>query len=696
MSWIDWLIVLVPLTIIAIVGFRTQKHVNSVAEFMAGGRLGGRYLVCNAKGEAGMAVISMVAGFELFYEAGFTIAWWQKMTVPLGLFIALTGYIIYRYRETRVMTLAQFFEVRYSRNFRLFAGMLAFLSGVINYGIFPAVSSRFFVYFCGFPQSLNFSFFEVPTYAVIMVVYLTLALTMSLTGGQLTVMITDCIEGLLSLIMFLCIITALLVMFDWSQIQSVMAAAPPGKSMLNPFDIAKAKDFNLWYVLIGMMGSVYAVMAWQGSHAFNSCAKNAHEAKMGAILGTWRNSTKTLVIFLLAICAVTFLKHPDFAAQSVHVQEVLNKITDPQIQTQMRMPVAISLMLPVAIKGMFCAIMLFGLLACDSSYLHSWGSIFIQDIILPLKKKPLTPKQHINLLRTAIVGVAIFGFCFSLLFRQTEYILMFFALTGAIFVGGAGSVIAGGLYWKKGTAAGAWAAMLAGSGLAVGGIVLQQCWKTLYPLLCKLLPNMQFIVDSPNKFPVNGQYMYFWAMVLAIALYVIVSLLTCKKDFNMDKMLHRGKYALSDDKIKTEFAKRWTWGSIIGIDRNFTAGDKAISVSVFSWTMFWWVVFVIITIWNMFSPWPISWWGTYWHYYAIIIPLIVGVITTVWFVCGGIHDLRELYRDLKVYKSDVHDDGTVSNKNGQVLPDNYIDFVESEEETETASKPYPGKPSKMD
>ena len=611
MSWIDWMIVLIPLVIVAVIAFRTQKHVTGVAEFMAGGRLGGRYLVCNARGEAGMAIISMVAGFELFYEAGFTIAWWQKMTIPLGLFIALSGYIIYRYRETRAMTLAQFFEIRYSRNFRLFAGMLAFLSGIINYGIFPAVSSRFFVYFCGFPQALFLFGFEVPTFAVIMAIYLTLALTMSLTGGQLTVMITDCIEGLLTLVMFLVIITALLLMFDWSQIQTVMSSAPPGKSMLNPFDIGNAKDFNIWYVLIGMMGSVYAVMAWQGSHGFNSCAKNAHEAKMGAILGTWRNSTKTLVFFLLAICAITFLKHPDFAAQSMHVQEILNKISDPQIQTQMRMPVAVSLMLPVAIKGMFCSIMLFGLLACDSSYLHSWGSIFIQDVVLPLKKKPLTPEQHINLLRTAIVGVAIFGFCFSLFFRQTEYILMFFALTGAIFVGGAGSVIAGGLYWKKGTAAGAWAAMLAGSGLAVTGIILQQFWKALHPWMILFLPQIQIIADNPRKFPINGQYMFFGAMVTSIFLYVFISLLTCRKNFNMEKMLHRGQYALAEDKVKAEFAKRWSWGSIIGIDHNFTAGDKAISISVFSWTMFWWVVFIVVTLWNIFSPWPVSRWAIY-------------------------------------------------------------------------------------
>ena len=696
MSWIDWTIVLVPLIIITIIAFMTQKHVTSVAEFMAGGRLGGRYLVCNARGEMGMAVISMVAMFELFYEAGFTISWWQKVTIPLGLFIALSGYIYYRYRETRAMTLAQFFEIRYSKSFRLFAGSLGFLSGLINYGIFPAVSARFFVYFCGLPQDVYIMSHAIPTFAIVMAIYLTLALIMTLTGGQLTVMITDCIEGLLALIMFIVIIVALLLIFDWSQIQEAMSYTPVGKSMLNPFDIGKAQDFNIWYVLIGVVGGIYGVMAWQGGHAFNSCAKNAHEAKMGAILGTWRNLSKGLMVTLLAVCAITFLKHPDFAAQAAHVQEVLNKISDPQIQNQMRMPIAINYMLPIAIKGMLCSIMLFGLLACDSSYLHSWGSIFIQDIILPLRKKPLPPKLHINLLRWAIIGVAVFGFFFSLLFRQTEYILMFFALTGAIFLGGAGSVIVGGLYWKKGTTAGAWAAMISGSGLAVGGIILQQCWKAIHPWLLQLFPNIPFIASNAAKFPVNGQVMYFWAMVASLALYFIVSLLTCKEDFNLERMLHRGKYAVADDNVKIEFEKRWSWSSIIGIDEHFTKTDKAISTSIFSWTMFWWIVFIVVSIWNLVNPWPLSWWATYWHYYAIIIPLVIGVVTTVWFLWGGIADLHELYIDLKTYKSDASDNGIVPLAEEQVFPDNYVDFVKYENETQEEPKSYPGKLSKMD
>ena len=71
---------------------------------------------------------NVIAQFELFFLAGFTYAWWLTFNNIVWLFILLSGFIIYRYRESRVMTLAQFFEMRYSRRFRLFMGVLAFLS----------------------------------------------------------------------------------------------------------------------------------------------------------------------------------------------------------------------------------------------------------------------------------------------------------------------------------------------------------------------------------------------------------------------------------------------------------------------------------------------------------------------------------------------------------------------------------------
>ena len=101
----------------------------------------------------------------------------------------------------------------------------------------------------------------------------------------------------------------------------------------------------------------------------------------------------------------------------------------------------------------------------------------------------------------------------------------------AIYVGGAGAVIIGGLYWKKGTTEGAWSALITGSGLAVGGILARLIWP---------------------EFPLNGMQVSFTACLSAVVVYVVVSLLTCKEDFNMDRLLHRGQYA----KITTEVGER--------------------------------------------------------------------------------------------------------------------------------------------
>ena len=53
-------------------------------------------------------------------------------------------------------------------------------------------------------------------------------------------------------------------------------------------------------------------------------------------------------------------------------------------------------------------------------------------------------------------------------------------------------------------------------------------------------------------------------------------------------MLHRGQYALesSPDKSPPTARRRFSWGGILGFDRDFTLGDKIISSSVFIWSLF--------------------------------------------------------------------------------------------------------------
>jgi SSS family solute:Na+ symporter len=308
--------------------------------------------------------------------------------------------------------------------------------------------------------------------------------------------------------------------------------------------------------------------------------------------------------------------------------------------------------------------MLFAMLACDGSYMHSWGSIFVQDVILPFRKKPFMPQQHIRILRWSIAAVGLFAFLFGLLFHQTEYILMFFAITGAIFLGGSGCAVLGGLYWKRGTTAAAWSSMLAGSILATGGIVLQQCWQWICPTLIKAVQQGDFhdyLVRHTDKFPINGQIIWFIAICTAVILYVVVSLLTCKEAFNMDRMLHRGPYATdaTPEKSPETLKKQPAWGRVLGFDREFTLGDKMISASVFVWSVFWFAVFAVGSLWYLWRPWPLRIWGHYWYIYGILLPFVIGVITTVWFTWGGVRDLRRLFVALRTVRRSDLDDGTV-------------------------------------
>lgn len=70
--------------------------------------------------------------------------------------------------------------------------------------------------------------------------------------------------------------------FSWFQdLAPAMLDRDPGKSMLNPFDIHHLRDFNLFYVLIGLLGNFVNRMGWSGTQGYHGAAKNAHEQKMG-------------------------------------------------------------------------------------------------------------------------------------------------------------------------------------------------------------------------------------------------------------------------------------------------------------------------------------------------------------------------------------------------------------------------------
>jgi solute:Na+ symporter, SSS family len=633
---IDWLIVTLCMAVLIFGVSLSKKYVQSVADFLSAGRTAGRYMITVSQGMAAIGAITIVGQWEMNYVAGFALRWWEFIMAVVLLGITVSGWVLYRFRQTRALTIAQFLEVRYSKNFRIFTGILAFISGLLNFGIFPAVSARFLIYFTGIPLYINVAGLEVSTFPLVMASFLLVSLYFVFSGGQIAVIITEFIQGVFSNFTFLVIIIFALFFVNWDQIFNAVITAPENQSLINPYKTSKVPDFNFWYFLINVIGVIYVKLSWQGSQGFNSSAKSAHEAKMGEVLGNLRDIPKWLFLVFIPIIAYTILHSSDFSSIAQSVDATMSTIGDKAVQNQLRIPLVLSKILPVGVMGAFMAVMLMATIGTHNSYMHSWGSIFIQDVIMPFRKKPFEPEQHLKVLRISILGVCIFIFIFSLVFPLTDFIFMYFAITAAIFVGGSGAVIIGGLYWKRGSTAAAWSALIVGSVVSVSGIILQQVYK---------------------DFPINGQYFWGIAMGTSSIVYILVSLLSKKQDFDMDKMLHRGKYAIKEETVVVEEVPIKGF-KMLGMGKEFTRGDKIIYLTAYTWTFLWVIVFIVGTIFNLSGDVPDSSWITFWKYF-VKINLVASIIVIIWFTIGGVKDFKDMLRRLKTMIRNHKDDGTV-------------------------------------
>jgi len=473
---------------------------------------------------------------------------------------------------------------------------------------------------------------------------LSIALFFVFAGGQVAVIVADFIQGTFVNVVFLVVVAYLLTIVNWTQVFEALAQAPDNQSLINPFKTSQVEDFNFWYFLIGTLGVIYVVMSWQGTQAYNASAKSAHEAKMGQVLTNWRGIPQVMFLLIVPVVAYTILHHPDFVDKATYVEGVLQGAESTTLIDQFRVPVVLTTLLPAGLMGAFAAVMIAAFISTHDTYLHSWGSIFIQDVVLPFRKKPFSQEQHLRLLRWSILGVAVFIFMFSLLFQQSQYIFLFFAITGAIFAGGSGSVLIGGLYWKRGTTTAAWGAMIVGSSIAVGGIVIHR------------------VVDD---FLINGQVFWGIAMAASIVTYVAISLLGKRDVYDLDKLLKRGRYAIESEMTIVEAAPARGL-RMLGMGKEFTHSDKVLYVATYMMIGTWTVVFIVGTIYSLTHDVANSAWASFWRLY-IYVELILAVVVVLWFTAGGLRDLKSMLALLSSMERDSADDGVV--RHADQVPD---------------------------
>ena len=762
MGLLDWMIVIIPVIGVLWLGMYSRRYLTGVADFLAAGRVCGRYVISVGDIANALSIIGLVAYVEVHYKTGFALAFWQHLTGPLGIVMGLLGFCTYRFRETKSLSLGQFLEMRYNRSFRIFASALRSLSEMLANMIMPAIAARFFIYFLDLPRHFYVFGIKFPTFMVIVLICLTVAIGIICLGGTMALVITDAVQGMICFPLIVTFVVFMLWKFSWTnEIVPVMMDRVAGESFINPYDLSKLRDFNLFLVVLGIFTTIFHRASWIGAGT-STAARNPHEQKMAALLGTWRGSVAAILYVLIAVTIITLLNHRNWSSEAKNVRDNISRrvaeelVEDPeqradfvrrihaipvQVHTigedeplsqtknldtpildeahialkeyngesqgnakfqqfrtlfhQLMLGMSMRELLPPGLLGLFCLLMVLAMISTDDTRIFSATITLTQDVVMPLIKRPLTPKQHIMAIRLVAIGIGVFFFIGSSFMSQLDYINLFVTLMTTMWMGGCGPVMIFGLYSRFGTTAGAFASLVTGMLMGFTGIFVQRNWAHLvYPWIDKMgwvdsLDRFLITVSKPFdpfivwkmdavKFPINSYEYYFMTMMITLFLYVVVSYLTMKEPFNLDRMLHRGIYNVEgENKEQLKWSLGTVFSKLLGITKEYTLGDRFIAWGFFLYSFVYnfLVVFVGVIIWNAITPWPIEWWGRYFFVVYLLVPGCMAAFSTFWFGIGGFIDLFRLFKDLQARVADPLDNGRVE---GNVSLADVAKFEEAE------------------
>ena len=377
---------------------------------------------------------------------------------------------------------------------------------------------------------------------------------------------------------------------------------------------------------------------------------------------------------------------------------------------QQSLPAAVRALLPPGLFGLFALLLFLAMVSTDDSRIYSAALTIAQDVVLPLHGRPFTPRGHIAMIRVVTVCIGAFFLAGSYFMKQLDYIHMFNQLAVSMWTSGAGPVMVFGLYSRFGTAAGAWAALGTSSAMSVLYMLVQRNWAdVVYPAIAKagLVASVDRALRALSapfgswidwkmdavKCPVNTIEFMFFLMLLTLALYVIVSKLTCRAPFDLDRMLHRAPASGAAAPLPLAAGRSGCSGAVLpqggaargaaplavllrsrcaaiaaklaGITPEYSRGDRAIAWGVFfySYVFSFGICFLAVAVWNAFSRWPVAWWGRYFVFVNFVVPGVVGLVSTFWFGIGGMVGLRRLFRDLDARTEiDDSDDGRVEDR----------------------------------
>jgi SSS family solute:Na+ symporter len=452
---IDWIIVAVYLAASLGIGVIGKRFVGDVTHFLVAGRELGVYVGIATLAATEIGTITYMYFAELGYKAGFAAFSAAMISGIVMIIVGRTGFVVSRFRELKLMTVPEYFEVKYSRGLRIVTGVLVALGGILNMGVFLKIEGQFLTVVSGVDSRYL---------VAVMIGILLLELIYTVLGGMVSVVITDFMQYIL-----LSVATILITIYTvhhagfgniTDKITQVMGAE--GWSPIENHRFGWT--FLLWQVMLW-----FAMNACWQTTAMRMFSTNSPETAKKVM--TWTGVIflgRGMLPMLWGMCALVMFGTGPLDAEGIPAPVVDGHVIQP-IEA---MPALLARILGPGVRGIVVAGMLAATMSVNSSYLLGWSSVISQDIVIPIRTAlgmgELGSKKQILINRISNVFVSLFVMFWGLFYPLGGAAYFYLTITGTIFLSGAFVCSVGGLYWKRANVTGGYLAMIFG---AVGSIV---------------------------------------------------------------------------------------------------------------------------------------------------------------------------------------------------------------------------------
>ena len=466
---LDWCIVVAYLLISIFVGIWANRYVGNIAGYLVAGRTLRIRLALATMTGTEIGLVTVMYSAELGFTQQYASLYLALYELVILLFIGLTGVVVYRLRQSKVLTIPEYYERRYSRGVRVLGGVMMVLSGVLNMGLFLKAGALFLVSVTGFTEPEWLQQFMVDTFdyhepvglKLIMTGLLLLVLFYTVLGGMISVVITDLIQFVIlgtGMVIVTLFVAGEIGIDGFSEVVTVQNGYFDPTSTDNPSTVKSDDGIGPVTLTAQFVVLVVALMLWPTGASRTLAVKTPEIARKLYLCSTIPFLARRSLPVLWGIGAFAFFhSHPELNSQ---FQAAIQAGGD--VNTQAAMPLFLAKIIPSGLLGLVTAGMVAAFMSTHDSYLLCWSGVITQDVVAPLMKKELTNRQRILITRVAIIATGIMLLIWGLWYEVSSDLWQYMAVTGTVYLAGVFPVVVGGLYWSRSSSAGAYIALLGG------------------------------------------------------------------------------------------------------------------------------------------------------------------------------------------------------------------------------------------